>query len=135
LVKGVLPLIIIASPWYLFTILIGLDLSPHGIEVAFHPEALKAMFQQLFLLGTFGIHWWAIVIMFVILINKDRLKFIKQPSFLWGILALIFILGTYTFTADVRGLINGDNFSRVMLLPTTLLTIALVRKWYDEVFN
>lgn len=135
---GIFPAIILTAPWPILTLVRGLNLSAHGGSFALHPEAIPFLVQQLFALGTFGIHWWAIFIIGVLLFSvewRNPLRFLlDHPSILWGILSFILLLVVYLFTNEVRGLIHRDNFSRAMFLPTLLFTQAFTIECYRRFY-
>ena len=132
-----LPAIVVTAPWPLYTISRGLPLSPHGSgSLSLHLEALPHIAEQLFALGTFGLHWWAIAIILSMVLWQERTRLLpylaQNPILLWGLIALVLLLFVYLGTEEVRGLIKRDNFSRAMLLPTLLLTMALTRVCYER---
>lgn len=126
---GIAPLVALVLPWLLFLWFHGLKTSPHGFRPALHFEALPAFLDQLFLQGMFGLHWWAIasLVAIVAVANRRSLASLPstQPSLPWGVLAFAFFAFAYLCTEEVRGLVNADNFSRAMMMPTLLLTYAL----------
>lgn len=124
---GALPAI--AIPWHLYVLVNGMRISPHGRSFSFHPEAIPHILEQLFALGTFGMHWWAIVIVFVSVIWMERKNIIRflldHPSLMFALITFLMLLAVYLFTDEVRGLVRRDNFSRAMMLPALLFTSAL----------
>jgi hypothetical protein len=119
----------LALPWSVFVLLQGLPLSPHGGSFGIHLSALPVLIDSLFGRGTFGLHWWAIIIVSALFLHAHKSKLLKIPSrhpeFLWAVLSVVLLLGVYLFTNDVKGLIQGDNFSRALIMPTLLLTQTL----------
>jgi len=134
---GVLPAILITTPWPLYVILNGMRLSPHGKSFGFHPEAIEHILEQLFALGTFGMQWWAIVIVFVLVMWMERKNIIRflldHPSLLFALITFGMLIAVYLFTDEVKGLVRRDNFSRAMMLPTLLFTVTLAVEGYLRV--
>ena len=122
-------LLCIVSPWYFFVLAHGLPLSPHGATIAWHIQALPILLSSLLVRGTFGVHWWVILLMLGMTMLRERLHifsfFRTYPALLWGLSSAILTDAAYLFTEDARGLVQGDNFSRAMLLSTLLLTYGL----------
>lgn len=126
---GLLPLIALTTPWPLFTLSHGLGLSPHGSRFGWHGELLPFLLQELFDGGSFGVHWYAILfaLLVVCLTRRGRPSspFLDRCGTLtWGVVALGAVILLY-LTNETEGLLTGRGFSRVMLLPTLLLTQAL----------
>ena len=136
---GILPALLLTIPWPLLTLLRGLNLSAHGGSLAFHPEAIPLIFEQLFTLGSFGIIWWVITLLLPLLLWFERRRlvqfFLEHPVLFWGCISFILLLGVYIFTNDVRGLIHRDNFSRAMLLPALLFTYAIGMEGYKRFYS
>jgi hypothetical protein len=126
---GMTPLVLLTLPWISFLWLSGLKTSPHGFRPALHPEAVPLFFHQLLMQGMFGLHWWAIFSLLIVIVatKARRLRSLSetQPSLLWGIASLVFFTFTYLCTDEVSGLVHADNFSRAMMMPTLLLTYAI----------
>ena len=118
------------APWSVYVIASGLPLSPHGRSFAINLSAVDTYVDSLFVRGTFGMYWWVMLVMLIAFGFSERRTIKKLPSqypmLACGLISFIMITGVYLLTQDVKGLIQGDNFSRVMLLPTMLLTQALV---------
>ena len=119
--------ILLTSPWPLYTALHGMSLSPHGGSVALNIDALPTMLNQLFLFGSFGIHWYAITALTIsLMVLRNPIHVLREnPVLLWGLLVTIAMMIIYLITNETRGLIQGDNFSRAMLLPTMLMTLGI----------
>lgn len=126
---GVIPACILSAIWPIYLLSANMPLSPHGGSFGFHFDAVPHVLEQLFALGTFGLHWWAITCLLIVLLWQERkgliLFLIEHPILLWGITSLILLLITFLCTKEVDGLIHRHNFSRAMLLPTMLLTMGL----------
>ena len=136
---GALPAILITAPWPTYVLLNGMRLSPHGKSFGFHPEAIPHIFEQLFTLGTFGMQWWAIAIIFISVMWMERRNIVRflieHPSLMFALITFGMLLAVYLFTDEVRGLVRRDNFSRAMMLPALLFTAALTVEAYKRCYS
>lgn len=125
----ILPLCTAAAlivPWPLRTLFLGDLVSPHALVVGFHPEGILPLVRHLFLYGSFGMHWWLIVALFgALLCTKKLYNYLGNPGVCMGALSAFGVIAAYLCTADVKGLVQGDNFSRAMIGPTVLMTLGL----------
>ncbi len=119
--------ILLSVLWPLHVLLSGDIVSPHHTVLELHIDALGELLLSLFMRGTFGLYWWAIVAICVVaaLQKTTRHLLCWQPSSLFGKFSALGIVLTYLFTSEVKGLLQGDNFSRVMLGATMILTLAM----------
>ncbi|OGJ60247.1 hypothetical protein A2635_00635 [Candidatus Peribacteria bacterium RIFCSPHIGHO2_01_FULL_51_9] len=127
--NGIVPIIITSFFWPLYVLLSGMPPSPHTIQLAANIDAFPMILKSLFLMGSFGLHWWAIIIASITLLIVERKHIFKitteHPSIIWADTALILLVGIYIFTSESEGLTVGHNFSRAMILPTLLYTQSL----------
>lgn len=139
LLSGVFPTILLTLPWPLYLLAINMPLSPHGRGFEEHLDAFPLVLEQLFTLGTFGFHVWAIVfllIFFFLLEWRSIHRFVlDRPSLTFGLLSAFLALGVFLFTAEVDGLIHRHNFSRAMLTPVLLLTLSLSMEAYRRFYS
>lgn len=139
IIKGILPACLLSLLWPAFVLLRGMNASPHAIEFEFHLDAFPLVLEQLFTLGTFGMHAFVILILLFLLCALERKRIvpfiISQPTLLLSLLSFILILCVYLFTKEVNGLIHRSNFSRAMLLPLLLFTQALSMEWYRRFYS
>jgi hypothetical protein len=123
-------------PWLLFISIHGLSLSPHGFSIEPHPEAIPHFFEQLFLIGTFGLHFWAIALSLTLLVWAERREIVKtltkHPSLLWALLTFALLIYTFLFTKEYEGLIHRHNFSRAAMVTVFLFTQALCSAWGER---
>lgn len=115
------------TPWTIRTLLLDLPLSPHGLHLAWHGEAIPAMLRHLFLFGTFGAHTWLLppAIGLLLWSNPRTLSPRHAPVLWWGLVSLVIVLSAYLLTDDVEGLLQGDNFARAIITPLVLLTAGV----------
>jgi len=115
----------ISAIWPIYALTQGLSLTPHsGADTAltWNPSALFAIFNALFVQGSFGIHWYVLVVAVVLILITGKRTF----PLLWGSLAFLEYMIVYLFTANVEYLLLGQAFDRQMLLPAALLTLGCV---------
>lgn len=132
IIYGVIPPIVFGSMWIIFLLIKGLPLSPHGggdTSISWHAEAVFPAIKGLFASGSFGIHWYAVFILIPVAIYAVIRKWKGYiPEFfiiLWGVVAFFGALFIYLCTPNVTYLINGQTFSRTMVLPLALLILGL----------
>lgn len=121
--------LVLALPWPLYVLLSGMPPSPHAIELMWNINAFPMILKSLFMMGSFGLHWWAIGITSIVLLIVERKRIFEiaaeHPSLIWADLILILLIAIYLFTNESEGLTVGHNFSRAMILPTLLYTQTL----------
>ncbi len=120
--------------WPVRTLLAGGIVSPHKTTFEWHPEALKPLWSALFTQGTFGMHWWIICSLLIVgcLRHEHRTMLKQHASMIVALASTALLIASYLCTNEVRGLLQGDNFSRAMLAPTILLTYTLSRFVFDR---
>ncbi|MDO8648382.1 MAG: glycosyltransferase family 39 protein [Candidatus Peregrinibacteria bacterium] len=126
--RGILPACVLGLGWVAFLLASGLPLSPHGSSVAFHPEAIRLVLVQLFVTGSFGVHWYAIalgIVALIVVTKRNPRTLLQDTPSLWGIGSLLLVLAIYLCTKEVEFLVSGNTFGRTALIPTMLLTQAL----------
>lgn len=121
--------ILFAFPWMVFVAFLHLSPTPQGIAFGWHIDAFPIALRRLFLTGSFGVHWYVIIVAFVLLCARDRARaFRDHPLLCWGIIATAIVFFVFLATADVQLLKSGATFERAMMLPTLLLTLAVSRR-------
>ena len=110
-----------------------MPLSPHGggdAAISWHSEAVLPVIKGLFASGSFGIHWYAILVLIpiaILMTVKKWKEYIPELSIiLWGAITFFGSLFIYLFTPNVQYLLNGQTFSRTMVLPLALLVLGIV---------
>lgn len=119
--------------WPLFAAVKNVSMTPHGssdTEIALQTEAVFALSKSLFVSGSFGIYWYALLAALVFVgvgISKNTIEIDKRYliTMLWGLIALAGYMAVYLFTSNTEYLILGQSFDRQMLLPASLLTLSL----------
>lgn len=133
--KTVLPAVIVAfvlaAPWPVFAWMKDLSLTPHSSDtmLQFHPEAIKEALSAMFGRGSFGITWYALLVLVPSLIVASIKKHPgvscrHAPLLFWGILMTAEILFIYLCTPNVRFLLNAESFYRQMMIPAGMLILA-----------
>ena len=125
--------LLLSFTWPVFAIVKGLSLTPHGkgdTEVAASIEAVDAFSRSLFVSGSFGLYWYALLATLgcvFVGMRKGWLIYDQRSviSLLWGLIALAGYMGVYLLTSNTEYLILGQSFDRQMLLPMSLLTLSL----------
>ncbi len=120
----------ISALWVVFLWSHGYPLTPHGAtdsQLQFTWIAVLSLLEAMFVSGSFGVVWYALIIGSWICI-RERLY---SPTLTWGLLSLLGYIGVYLFTSNAEYLILGQSFDRQMLLPTTLL-IASISLLFSE---
>ncbi len=129
--RVLVPFVVLAGLWPLHLVLNGLLLTPNGLTIGIHLADAPMVFRKLFVFGSYGLHWYAIVlILCVTFIKKLRSPLPMRRMILWGLCVTVFLMGIYLFTDDVIWLRQRTAFGRSMLFPTLLLTQALCLRLY-----
>jgi len=133
IICGVLPSIVFGAIWITFLLIKGLPLSPHGggdTAILWHTEAVSPVITGLFASGSFGIHWYVVLLLIPIMmftIGKKWKEYVPELSIiLWGVIAFFGALFIYICTPNVTYLINGQTFSRTMTLSLVLLVLGVM---------
>lgn len=128
---AVLVAVALAAPWPIFAWIKELSLTPHSSDtmLQFHPEAIKEALLAVFGRGTFGVTWYALIVLVPALIVSGIKKYPgvacrQLPLLFWGILMTAEILFIYLCTPNVRFLLNAESFYRQMMIPAALLILA-----------
>lgn len=110
--------------WPALAFINGYSLTPHATDLStFNSQlstllsALSTALSALFVSGSFGVAWYAIIVLMIVVIMQKKFS----PTLLWGMLSLIGYLFVYLFTDNVQYLLNGQAFDRQMLLPAVLI--------------
>lgn len=125
--------VLLSLTWPLFAAVKKLPLTPHGssdTKIALQTDAVVAFSRSLFVSGSFGIYWYALLAVLTFvgiaiyrnLITIDRKYLI---TLLWGLITLTGYASVYLFTSNTEYLIIGQSFDRQMLLPASLITLSL----------
>ena len=123
-------------PWPLFLLMRGLSLTPHATDTRFgwHPEGVLPALQGLFSGGSFGIVWYALPAIIVLLFSAHRRRSPQVDSLLlltllWGIVAFLLVLATYLLTPNISFLLSGQSFYRQMMIPPALMLLSCAYAW------
>lgn len=123
--------VLVAVPWPIFAWARELSLTPHSSDtlLQLHPEAMKEALMGLFGRGSFGITWYALIILvpaiiFAGLKNHARVQRASLKLLLWGSVMFLEILFIYLCTPNVRFLLNAESFYRQMMVPAAMLILA-----------
>ncbi len=130
--KKALPAMMIACAlavsWPVFAWLQGLSLTPHSSDtmLQLHREGVQEAIIGLFGRGSFGITWYALIILIPTLVftGWKRHPLVKQaqlPLIVWGTVMFAEILFVYLATPNVRFLLNAESFYRQMMVPAAML--------------
>ena len=125
--------VLLSFSWPFFAAAKGLSLTPHGssdVEILTNVEAVSAFSRAMFVSGSFGIYWYGLLSILVLLIigicrNVIEIDRRYLLTALWGLIALGGYMGVYLLTSNTEYLIIGQSFDRQMLLPASLLTLSL----------
>lgn len=129
---GYVPAIVLGAMWTVFLLLRGFPIGAHSgdFSFAFHSEALRPVFQALFSMGSFGLSFFVLPVLLVLLLIpalRSWKTFLSPLLVLaWGALAFLETLLIYTFTPNVNFLLNGQTFHRTMLLPLSMLIFGML---------
>lgn len=124
----------VALPWHAFALVSGIRLSPHGagdLGIGLRMEGVGTALAVLFAGGSFGILWYALGILGVVLGNDvlrggtltDR-RFL--PLLAFGGSSFLLVLAVYLGTPNVEYLLNGQSFDRQLLTPACGLLVAML---------
>lgn len=139
--KPVIVSLLLWLPWPVYAIISGLGLTPHSSDssLAFHPEGLQEFWPALFSRGSFGIAYYILPILIIIVLwlaykHSSMIARRQIPTLLWGMILFIVITFTYLFTPNVKYLLNAEAFYRQMMMPAALLilSLAFIIKRTDE---
>lgn len=129
---SIITAIALGIPWHIFALTKGLLLTPHCSDTsfAFHPEALSEVMHGLFDRGSFGIAWYAIIILGAVILSElrkknSRINVTSFPGILWGCIVFLGFLIVYLATPNVRFLLNAESFYRQMMIPAAMLMMSL----------
>lgn len=131
LLFGYLPAISLGSLWTLYLLFRGLPFSAHSGDFLFryYPEALVPLLQAFFSLGSFGISFFVLpILLLVILLSLREWKSLLAPLLIlsWGAIAFMETIVVYVFTPNVEFLLNGQTFHRTMLISLFLLIFGMI---------
>jgi hypothetical protein len=131
-VPAILTAVIITGAWQIFAIAKGLALTPHSSDTlfGFRPEGVAEAFYGLFSRGSFGIAWYVIIVLTLMVLVLIRQKGMRITPFFWMLLAwgwLVFAenLFIYLMTPNVRFLLNAESYYRQMMIPAAMIFLAL----------
>ena len=119
-------LILLSLFWPILLWSRGLSASPHTVQFQWHLGEIPRAFEALFLKGTFGMHWYAILVALLVSVSQKTWKtLLHHIVFQWAIVSLGLLFIIYFLTSEAIWLLNGKTFSRTMLIPTVLLLWSL----------
>ena len=122
--------------WPILLLIKGLPLSPHPEDLAIklHTEAIIPIAEALFSYGSFGIFWFLVPIFIIFQIyefSKSKSKCDESALvLLFGLIVFVESLVIFIFTPNVQYLLNGQTFSRTMLIPLFIMILSLVLFFY-----
>lgn len=125
--------IVIGLTWTIGAVIAGLSLTPHrGSDVTLAPsvEAMQQGFIGLFDRGSFGMHWYGIVVALVLLFLgwRKNLRWLDQKflgSFVMAITTFVLIWIIYTLTPNSQFLLKAESYYRQMLIPLGLFILSI----------
>ena len=132
---GYLPAILLGGLWSVFLTLKGFPIGAHSgdFSLELHPEALPTALQAFFSNGSFGITPFVLppLLILIVLPALRSWKSSLAPLLViaWGLLTFCETLIVYFFTPNVNFLLNGQTFSRTMLMPFVLLILGGMMLW------
>jgi hypothetical protein len=121
----------LSLPWEIFALAKGLLLTPHSSDTAigFHPEGISEAFFGLMSRGSFGITWYVLPVMLMLLfvLKQTQNKLFsrtQQLLLVWGGIVFFEMLFIYLCTPNVRFLLNAESYYRQMMVPAAMLLLA-----------
>ena len=129
---GYVPAIVLGALWSVFLFTKGLPIGAHSgdFNFALHPEAIGPALQAMFSMGSFGIFFFVlpVVLILVLMRSLPKWKTFLSPLLIliWAVLTFLETLVVYLFTPNVNFLLNGQTFHRTMLIPLSLLILGLL---------
>ncbi len=134
LLFGYLPAMLLGSMWTVFLLFKGFPIGAHSgdFSFAFHSEAVRPMLQAFFSFGSFGLAFFVLPLLvpfFLMAFRSWRIFLAPLLILAWGGLAFLLTLFVYFFTPNVEFLLNGQTFSRTMLIPLFLLILGMLLLW------
>lgn len=124
--------IALAIPWPIFAWASGLSLTPHSSDTTllFEMVAVMEAMRGLFSRGSFGITWYVIPALLVLVgigtWKKDTLiRRSMLPLILWAALMFGEFLFIYLFTPNVKFLMNAESYYRQMMIPAAMFLVAI----------
>lgn len=115
--------LVVSLLWPAFLLMNGYSLTPHGTSdtgIIFSLSAFSSYLSALFLSGSFGMFWYAVIPFFTVLVFQRRFS----PTLLWGLLSFVGYSAVYLCTSNSEYLILGQSFDRQMLLPAALIIVS-----------
>lgn len=123
--------IVLAALFPIFLLSKGLPLSPHGTDFALEvsTKAIALIPSAMFASGSFGIIWYAILLMLAFIGFAWKKHFAaldrrKLWTLTWGLFVSAEFVFLYTCTSNAQFLINQESFFRQMLIPAALLIVG-----------
>jgi hypothetical protein len=127
LVRPAIYFSLLVLPWMFFKVAHNLDFNNVGYGLGFHPVAIKAFFQAMFLTGSWNIWWYIVLAAFVFDFKK-----IFSNSFLrlgWSLLLsfIVTLLTMYAFTERYIYAINQTAVYRnlLILIPFSIVLVLI----------
>lgn len=129
--RGMITTIALSIPWPMFAVAKGLSLTPHNSDtmIGFRSEGLTEAVAGLFSRGSFGIHWYALLLLVPAislfgLAGDPRIEKRARPLLVFAGLTFAGFLFVYLFTPNVRFLLNAESYYRQMMLPAALFALS-----------
>ncbi len=122
--------IVLSIPWHLFALTRGFLLTPHGsdFEISLHTEGFKDAVLGLFSRGSFGIGWYAILLITALVAVEAWKKRARKKDLwmlLWPGIVFLEVLFVYLMTPNVRFLLNAESYYRQMMVPAVMFVLAI----------
>jgi hypothetical protein len=132
IVSSMVMITLFAGAWSLFLLFKGMSMSPHSGDtvISWHPEGVPMALFTLFSAGSFGIYWYVVFVLLIVLgvVVRNAWRAFVPELFvvLWGLITLVETLFVFLCTPNVSYLLNSQTFSRTMMIPLFLLLFGLL---------
>lgn len=127
LVRPAIYFSLLVLPWMFFKVTHNLDFNNVGYGLGFHPAAIKAFFQAMFLAGSWNIWWYIVLAAFIFDFKK-----IFSSSFLrfgWSLLFsfIVTLLAMYAFTERYLYAVDQTAVYRnlLILIPFSIVLVLI----------
>jgi hypothetical protein len=122
--------ILLGFVWILYLLTQDLPLGAHGgdFQLGWHPEAIPFALKALFAFGSFGIFWYVVSTLMMVILWSNREgsggATWTRSVFTWGLITLMEALAIFLFTPNVIYLLNNQTFHRTLLLPLCFFVLG-----------
>jgi hypothetical protein len=120
--------ILLSFPFYFLLLEKGLQLTPHTSDtsIGWHGAAFVTVLSGLFTGGSMGLTWYALILAIPLIVFRNKKS---VPMLLWGIFALLVVIGAYVLTPNAAFLENGESYYRQLMPPAALLILWCFLMW------